>query len=78
MNIVIANGPGVLDNGKEVILFPSRWDSAVPGRASFQFYPYELGYLSSLLKLYDGWLPVLSYPHYSAERIAAVRMGAGL
>lgn len=50
MNIVIANGPGVLDNGKEVILFPSRWDSAVPGRAPFQFYPYELGILSSLLK----------------------------
>jgi radical SAM superfamily enzyme YgiQ (UPF0313 family) len=50
MKIVIANGPGVLDNGKEVILYPSRWDSAVPGRAPFQFYPYELGYLSTLLK----------------------------
>lgn len=50
MNIVIANGPGRLDNGKEVILFPSRWDSAVPGKAPFKFYPYELGYLSSLLK----------------------------
>lgn len=49
-NIVIANGPGRLDNGKEVILFPSRWDSAVPGKAPFKFYPYELGYLSSLLK----------------------------
>lgn len=50
MKIVIANGPGRLDNGKEVILFPSRWDSAVPGRKPFAFYPYELGILSSLLK----------------------------
>lgn len=50
MNIVIANGPRTLDNGKEVILFPSRWDSGVPGKAPFQFYPYELAYLSSLLK----------------------------
>ncbi len=50
MKIVIANGPGLLDNGKEVILYPSRWDSAVPGRAAFQFYPYELGLLSTLLK----------------------------
>ena len=50
MNIVIANGPRTLDNGKEVILFPSRWDSGVPGKAPFQFYPYELAYLSALLK----------------------------
>jgi radical SAM superfamily enzyme YgiQ (UPF0313 family) len=49
VNVVIANGPGRLDNGAEVILFPSRWDSAV-GRKLFNFYPYELGYLSSLLK----------------------------
>lgn len=50
MNIVIANGPRTLDNGKEVILFPSRWDSGVPGKAAFQFYPYELALLSALLK----------------------------
>jgi anaerobic magnesium-protoporphyrin IX monomethyl ester cyclase len=49
MNIVIANGPGKLDNGSDVILFPSRWDSAVPN-APFRFYPYELAYLSTLLK----------------------------
>lgn len=49
MNIVIANGPGRLDNGLDVILFPSRWDSAVPS-APFRFYPYELAYLSTLLK----------------------------
>jgi radical SAM superfamily enzyme YgiQ (UPF0313 family) len=50
MKIVIANGPGRLDNGKEVILFPSRWDSAVPGKPLFRFYPYELALLSTLLK----------------------------
>lgn len=50
MNIVVANGPGKLDDGREVILFPSRWDSAVPGRKPFAFYPYELGILSALLK----------------------------
>lgn len=49
MNIIIANGPGRLDNGLDVILFPSRWDSAVP-RAPFRFYPYELATLSTLLK----------------------------
>ena len=49
MNIVIANGPGRLDNGADVILFPSRWDSAVQA-APFRFYPYELALLSTLLK----------------------------
>lgn len=51
-NIVICNGPGVLDNGQEVILFPSRWDSGIPGgqRKPFAFYPYQLCYLSALLK----------------------------
>lgn len=50
MNIIIANAVRKLDNGKEVILFPSRWDSGVPGVAPFQFYPYELALLSALLK----------------------------
>lgn len=49
MNIVVANGPGKLENGSDVILFPSRWDSGVQA-APFRFYPYELAYLSSLLK----------------------------
>lgn len=76
MKVVIANGPGVLDNGKEVILFPSRWDSAVPGRAPFQFYPYELGYLSTLLKrelhgatvkMLDGNLKRWNAARYASE-----------
>lgn len=51
-NIVICNGPGVLDNGQEVILFPSRWDSGLPGQAKkpFAFFPYELALTSALLK----------------------------
>lgn len=50
MNIVISNPPCFLDNGKGVILFPSRWDSGVNGKPLFHFYPYELAYLSALLK----------------------------
>lgn len=75
MNIVIANGPGRLDNGSDVILFPSRWDSAVP-RAPFRFYPYELALLSTLLKrelprvnttLLDGNLHGWDKRQYAAE-----------
>lgn len=52
MNIVIANAPGVLDNGQEVILFPSRWDSGLPNgqHKPFAFYPYQLCYTAALLK----------------------------
>lgn len=52
MNIVIANAPGILDTGQEVIPFPSRWDSGIPnnGKKPFAFFPYQLAYLSALLK----------------------------
>ncbi len=50
MNIVIANAPCYLDNGKGVISFPSRWCSGVDGKPLFHFYPYELAVLSTLLK----------------------------
>lgn len=50
MKVVVANSVGKLDNGQQVILFPSRWDSAVPGDRPFAYYPYELAYLSTLLK----------------------------
>ncbi len=75
MNIVIANGPGRLENGLDVILYPSRWDSAVP-RAPFRFYPYELAYLSTLLKrelpgatvkMLDGNLGQSSSEQYARE-----------
>lgn len=78
MNIVIANGPRTLDNGQEVILFPSRWDSGIPNgqRAPFQFYPYELAYLSALLKrelpsanvkMLDGNLEGWPWERYAQE-----------
>ena len=75
MNIVIANGPGRLDNGLDVILYPSRWDSALPS-APFRFYPYELAYLSTLLKremsgsnvtLLDGNIRQWAGPQYARE-----------
>lgn len=81
MKVVVANGPGRLEDGREVILFPSRWDSAVPNRKPFAFYPYELGYLSTLLKrelpdaetvMLDGNLPGWGSGLY-AQAIAAHR-----
>lgn len=74
MNIIIAN-PCKLDNGQDVILFPSRWDSGLP-RAPFRFYPYELAYLSALLKrelpeanvkMLDGNLMEWDGDRYAAE-----------
>jgi radical SAM superfamily enzyme YgiQ (UPF0313 family) len=50
MNIVVANAPGQLGSGESLVLFPSRWDAAIRGPKDFAYYPYELGYLSSLLK----------------------------
>ena len=78
MKIVVANSIGRLDNGQQVILFPSRWDSAVKGDRPFAYYPYELAYLSSLLKrdtdhnvkMLDGNLNLLGADEY-ADVIAA-------
>lgn len=75
MKVVVANSIGRLDNGQEVILFPSRWDSAVPGRRPFAYYPYELAYLSTLLKrdtdhdvtMVDGNLRLLQADAYAVE-----------
>lgn len=50
MKIVVANAHGVLSDGRTLCLFPSRWDSAWHGARGLQYYPYELAYLSSLLK----------------------------
>lgn len=73
MKIVVANSIGQLDNGQQVILFPSRWDSAVKGDRPFAYYPYELAYLSALLKrdtdhdvkMLDGNLHLLGADAYS-------------
>ena len=49
--VVISNSLGRLENGRQLILFPSRWTAAVETKSRpFSFYPYELAYLSTLLK----------------------------
>ena len=50
MQIIIATPPGILDNGKHVMLFPSRCDWVGEFPPGTSYYPYELAYLSSLLK----------------------------
>ena len=76
MKIVVANTVGRFDTGQELILFPSRWCSAVSGRRPFAYYPYELADLSTLLKretdhdvkMLDGNLDLLDADEY-ARRI---------
>ncbi len=48
--IIIANSTGRLENGRKVIHFPSRWTYSVTDRWKFNYYPYQLAYLSSMLK----------------------------
>lgn len=50
LRILIANSIGKDDEGNNYILFPSRWSAFVGKTKSFNFYPYELAYLSSMLK----------------------------
>lgn len=78
MKIVVANAVGQLDNGERLILFPSRWDSAVQGEPPFAYYPYELGYLSTLLKretdfdviMVDGNIQGWGADRYTDELVA--------
>ncbi|MFZ2153318.1 MAG: radical SAM protein [Microgenomates group bacterium] len=48
--VLVCNSVGLDDEGNHYILFPSRWSTCVGKTKSFNFYPYELGYLSSMLK----------------------------
>ncbi|MBI5465409.1 radical SAM protein [Candidatus Gottesmanbacteria bacterium] len=50
MKIVIANSVGRDIEGNYYIHFPSRWTARMGKIQDFSFYPYELAYLSSLLK----------------------------
>lgn len=50
MKILIANSVGVDEYGNHIVHFPSRWSSSVGKTKWFAYYPYELAYLSSLLK----------------------------
>ncbi|MGA1868144.1 MAG: B12-binding domain-containing radical SAM protein [bacterium] len=47
--VVIANSIGIDSEGNYLIPYPSRWTASVK-RSPFIFYPWELAYLSSLLK----------------------------
>ncbi len=49
--IIVANPPSVQNMTKRMALFPSRWTCYDPNYA-VQYYPYELAYLTSLLKSY--------------------------
>ncbi len=51
MKIVIANSIGIDKNGYYIIHSPSRWSEGVKEKSHwFAYYPWELAYLSSLLK----------------------------
>lgn len=50
MKVVIANSVGRDLQGNYYIHFPSRWTARMGKIQDFSFYPYELAYLSSLLK----------------------------
>ncbi|MBI5178598.1 MAG: radical SAM protein [Nitrospinae bacterium] len=50
MKIVIANPPGHFPGNRFPCPFPSRWTSLFKDYPVFTFFPYELAYLSSLLK----------------------------
>lgn len=48
--IVIANSVGRDRQGNQYIHFPSRWTAKMGKLRDFTFYPYQLAYLSSILK----------------------------
>lgn len=48
--IVISNAVGVTDDGRHLLHFPSRWSYTMTPPENYTWYPYELAYLSSLLK----------------------------
>ncbi len=52
--IIIANSVGVDECGNHIVHFPSRWTACVGREKRFTYYPYELAYLSTLLKRDTG------------------------
>ena len=51
MKVVIANSVGIDKEGNYIIHSPSRWSVGVKDKSCwFAYYPWELAYLSSLLK----------------------------
>lgn len=73
MKIVVSNSVGIDSNGYYIIHSPSRWSEGVKSKYNwFTYYPWELAYLSSLLKretcedikFIDGCLERLDYVSY--------------
>ena len=70
--IVVANSVGVDSSGRYIIHSPSRWTTSV-AKNPFTWYPWELAYLTSLLKretdhevkLVDGCLRQLNVDQYA-------------
>ena len=50
MKILVCNPPGRFPGNRYVCPFPSRWTSMFQDYPVFTYYPYELAYLSTLLK----------------------------
>lgn len=50
MKIIIANSIGIDKCGNHIVHFPSRWTASAGKTKCFTYYPYELAYLSALLK----------------------------
>lgn len=50
MKVVIANSVGIDECGNKISNFPSRWSASLGKSGGFTYYPFELAYLSSLLK----------------------------
>ncbi|MFH1777229.1 MAG: radical SAM protein [Candidatus Omnitrophota bacterium] len=80
MKIVIANSIGIDKKGYYIIHSPSRWTQGVHSKYQwFAYYPWELAYLSTLLKkhtahkikLIDGCLEKLDYDLYLQRLIDA-------
>ena len=78
MQIVVANPPGILDNGKYIVPFASRCDWIGDYKAETTYYPYDLGYLTTMLKqagynarLMDGHLTSIPAAEYT-EQIQAL------
>lgn len=50
MRILILTPPGLTSDGQQVFFYPSRWSAATGLLKTVTYYPYELAYLSSMLK----------------------------
>jgi len=82
MNIIIANAVGINSEGKRISHFPSRWTALdfAQDLGGQTFYPFMLGYTSSLLKretdynvtFVDGVLESMDIDQY-VERVSALK-----